>query len=53
MISSVNDKLCTIRSINEKNIEMNKKFRSRKQIYNLNLKDYIDFSPCINISKYN
>ena len=42
-----------MREINEKNIEMNKKFRSRKQIYNLNLKDYIDFSPCINISKYN
>ena len=41
-----------MREINEKNIEMNKKFRSRKQIYNLNLKDYIDFSPCINISKY-
>ena len=33
-----------MREINEKNIEMNKKFRSRKQIYNLNLKDYIDFS---------
>ena len=42
-----------MREINEKNIQMNKKFRSRKQIYNLNLKDYIDFSPCINISKYN
>ena len=42
-----------MREINEKNIEMNKKFRSRKQIYNLNLKDYIYFSPCINISKYN
>ena len=42
-----------MREINEKNIEMNKKFRSRKQIYNLNLKDYIDFSPCINIAKYN
>ncbi len=42
-----------MREINEKNIEMNKKFRSRKQIYNLNLKDYIDFSPCIGISKYN
>ena len=42
-----------MREINEKNIEMNKKFRARKQIYNLNLKDYIDFSPCINISKYN
>ena len=42
-----------MREINEKNIEMNKKFRTRKQIYNLNLKDYIDFSPCINISKYN
>ena len=42
-----------MREINEKNIEMNKKFRARKQIYNLNLKDYIDFSPCINIAKYN
>ena len=42
-----------MREINEKNIEMNMKFRARKQIYNLNLKDYIDFSPCINISKYN
>ena len=42
-----------MREINEKNIEMNKKFRSRKQIYNLNLKDYIDFFSCINIFNYN
>ena len=41
------------RLINEKNIEMNKKYRYRGQIYNLNYKNYIDFSPCINIAKYN
>ena len=41
------------RLINEKNIEMNKKYRYRGQLYNLNHKNYIDFSPCINIAKYN
>ena len=42
------------RTINERNIEMNKKFSLRGQMYKINLKkNYIDFSPCINIAKYN